>query len=397
MIDDAIAKRAAIILAIAQGLYSSATVILIATAGLVGTQIAPSKAWATVPVSAFVIGTALTTIPASMLMKRIGRRAGFMLGALVGFLGAVLAIYAVYQRHFPLFCLAAVLQGVFQASSQFFRFAAADAASPAFKPKAISWVLTGGVAATVFGTLIVMATTDLLAPVTFAGCYVAMAVLSLATVAVLAFLKLPAEPTAQASGPSRPLSEIIRQPRLIVAVATAMLAYGMMNLVMTATPIAMVDCGFNVKDASWVIQWHALAMFVPSFFTGHLIRRFGVEIISAIGMVLLAAAGIAGLAGISFENFAIGLILLGLGWNFGFIGGTTMLTDCYRPAEKNKVQALNDFTIFAVVATASLTSGKLLDWFGWGAVNIAVFPAVALALVMLGWLYSLKRLDQRPA
>jgi MFS family permease len=390
MSNDAIARQAAIVLAVAQGLYSSATVILIATAGLVGTQIAPSKAWATVPVSAFVIGTALTTIPASLLMKRIGRRAGFMLGAFIGFLGALLAIYAVYQRHFALFCLAAVLQGVFQASSQYFRFAAADAASPAFKAKAISWVLTGGVAAAVFGTLIVMATTDLLAPVTFAGCYVAMAALSLATVAVLAFLKLPPEHSVHESGPSRPLSEIIRQPRLIVAISTAMLAYGMMNLVMTATPIAMIDCGFNVRDSSWIIQWHALAMFVPSFFTGHLIRRFGVETISAIGMVLLAAAGIAGLAGIAFENFAIGLILLGLGWNFGFIGGTTMLTDCYRPAEKNKVQALNDFTIFATVAVASLTSGKLLDWFGWGAVNIAVFPAVALALVMLGWLYTLR-------
>lgn len=397
MIDDAVAKRAAIILAIAQGLYGSSATILIATAGLVGLQLAPSKAWATAPVSAFVIGTALTTIPVAMLMKRIGRRAGFMLGALTGLIAALIAVYAIYQRDFVLFLAAALLLGVFQASSQFYRFAAADAASPAFKPKAISWVLTGGVAAAVFGTLIVMKTTDLLAPVVFAGCYLAMAALAAAAIVVLTFLKLPPDPPLRETGPARSLGEIVRQPRFIVAVATAMLAYSMMSLVMTATPIAMIDCGFNVKDSSWVIQWHALAMFVPSFFTGHLIRRFGVETISAIGMVLLAAAGIAGLAGIAFENFAIGLVLLGLGWNFGYIGGTTMLTDCYSPPEKNKAQALNDFSIFAVVATASLTSGKLLDWFGWGAVNIAVFPAVALALAMLAWLYTLTRLNQRPA
>jgi predicted MFS family arabinose efflux permease len=388
--DDVRAKRNAIVLAVAQALYASGSVVIAATAGLVGVQLAPSKAWATLPVSTYVIGTMLSTVPAALLMGRIGRRAGFMIGAGVGAAAGLLSLYAIYMSSFALFTLSTPLHGVFQASSGYFRFAAADSASPAFKPKAISWVLIGGVAAAVFGTMIVMRTIDLLAPVTFAGCYLATTGLALLTIAALTFLDLPKERKA-AVGASRPLREILQQPRLIVAVLCGMMATGVMNLVMTATPIAMIDCGFGISDSSWVIQWHVLAMFVPSFFTGTLIARHGAERISLLGLVILAIGGGAAILGIRFGNFAAALILLGLGWNFAFIGATTMVAACYRTAERSKVQAVNDFAIFITVAVASLLSGKLLAGFGWNAVNYALFPMAALAFLSLLWQAGLWR------
>jgi predicted MFS family arabinose efflux permease len=389
--DDLRARRNAIVLAVGQALYGSATVIMFTTAGLIGVQIAPSKAWATLPISAFVIGTALSTIPAAMLMRAIGRRPGFMLGAFAGTVGALIGVYAIFTRNFQLFILATVLQGVYQAFAQHSRFAAADMASPAFRPKAISWVMTGGVAAGLLGTSLVMFTTDLLAPVTFAGCYAAMAVICTLAIGVLAFVDIPRKEESVAAGEARPLAEILRQPRLIVAVIAATLSYGMMNLVMTAAPIAMIDCGFTTTTAAWAIQWHVMAMFVPSFFTGQIIARVGAERVCATGLLLLAGAATAGLLGISFGHFAVNLILLGLGWNFGFIGGTTLLTECYRPAERERVQGLNDFAVFGTVAIASLTSGKLLDWFGWASVNIAVYPTVVVALSLILWIMLRRR------
>jgi predicted MFS family arabinose efflux permease len=374
--DDVRAKRNAMVLAVAQALYASGSVILAATAGLVGAQLAPSKEWATLPVSAYVIGTMLWTIPAALMMGRIGRRAGFMIGAGVGAAAGLFSLYAIYMSSFALFTLSMPLHGVFQASSGYFRFAAADTAS--------SWVLIGGVAAAIFGTMIVMQTIDLLAPVTFAGCYLATTGLALLTIAALIFLDLPKERKAVA-GASRPLAEILQQPRLIVAILCGMMATGVMNLVMTATPIAMIDCGFSIGDSSWIIQWHVLAMFVPSFFTGTLIARHGAERISLLGLLILAAGGGAAILGIRFENFAAALIFLGLGWNFAFIGATTMVAACYQTAERSKVQAVNDFAIFITVAVASLLSGRLLAGFGWNAVNYALFPMAALAFLALVW------------
>jgi predicted MFS family arabinose efflux permease len=394
--DDARAKRNAIVLAIAQALYSSGTVALIATAGLVGTQLAPSKGWATLPVSTFVIGTMIATIPAALLMRRFGRKPGFILGAAIGALAGVLSVYAIYRADFALFSFSTALHGIYQASSGYFRFAAADTASPAFKAKAISWVLTGGVAAALLGTFIVIQTTDLLAPVTFAGCYLATAVLALIAILALLFLDLPPARSEEA-GETRPLVEILRQPRLVIAMACGTMSYGIMNLVMTATPIAMVDCGFGIAESSWVIQWHVLAMFVPSFFTGSLIAKFGVDRITLLGLILLCGAGLAALLGIAFANFAVGLILLGLGWNFAFIGATTMVTDCYRPAERSKVQAVNDFCIFLTVALASLSSGRLLAAWGWDAVNYAVFPMAGLAMLLLFWQFVPARTKRRLA
>jgi len=384
--DAARVRRNVMILAISQGLFSSTTIILFATAGLVGVMLAPSKGWATLPITAFVIGMMAATFPASFLMHRIGRRAGFLIGAWAGLLGALLALYAIYIGSFALFCVAAALQGAFQATSGFMRFAAADISSAEFRPKAISWVLTGGVVAAVFGTLIVIRTTDLLAPFTFAGCYAASAVLCVATMISLLWLDIPKPHESEVAGTARPLAEILSQPRAIVAIGTAMLAYGIMNLVMTATPIAMVDCGFASADASWVIQWHVLGMFVPSFFTGHLIARYGVERICLLGMLLLIVAAVVAMLGIDFANFAIALILLGLGWNFGFIGGTTLLTGSYAPSERAKVQGFNDFAIAVTMAIASASSGKLLSALGWNAVNFAVFPMAVLAIALVLWL-----------
>lgn len=388
--DDTRARRNAVILALAQALYGAVTTAVVVTAGLVGSQLAPDVSLATMPMSMMIVGTALTTFPISMMMRRVGRRTGFIACALIGALGSVIGLLAIVWQMFSLFLAGCLLIGVYQASASYYRFAAADTASASFRPKAISWVMTGGILAAVIGTTMVMATVDLFAPITFAGTWATMAAISL--IAALLLIPLDIPKLAADNQPSgRPLSEIASQPRYIVAALSAMLSYGIMVLVMTATPVAMLGCGFTVKDSSWVIQWHALAMFVPSFFTGGLIARFGAEKIAAIGMVLLIGAAVAGLMGIRFENFAIGLILLGLGWNFGFLGGTTLLTSTYETSERNKAQGLNDLLVFGTTALASLSAGKLLAGYGWNAVNYAVFPMVALALVMIAWLMTHQR------
>jgi len=385
--DDTKARRNAVILALAQALYGAIGTAMAVTAGLIGTLLAPKASLATLPLSVMIIGTAVSTFPISLLMRRIGRRAGFIACALVGMAGALVGLAAIVLQVFTLFLLGCVMIGIYQASASYYRFAAADTASPAFRPKAISWVMTGGILAAVIGSTMVMKTVDLLAPLTFAGTWVAMAAIALVAALLLIPLDIPNVTEAHAST-GRPLGEIAAQPRYIVAALSAMLSYGIMVLVMTATPVAMLGCGFTVNDSAWVIQWHAIAMFLPSFFTGSVILRFGAERVAAFGMLLLVGAAVSGLMGIRFENFAIGLILLGLGWNFGFLGGTTLLTTTYEPAERNKAQGLNDLMVFGTTALASLSAGVLLAGYGWSAVNYAVFPMVALALVMIGWLFT---------
>ncbi|MCB1379614.1 MAG: MFS transporter [Alphaproteobacteria bacterium] len=388
--DDVKARRNAVVLALAQALYGAVTTAVVVTAGLVGSQLAPSPSLATLPMSMMIVGTALSTFPISIMMRRVGRRAGFITFALAGAIGGVIGLTGIMLQNFGLFLFGSFAIGLYQASASYYRFAAADLASPAFRPKAISWVMTGGIVSALIGTMMVMATVDLLAPVTFAGTWMTMTAISLAAALLLIMVDIP-KPVATAIGTGRPLVEIATQPRYVVAAGTAMLAYGIMVLVMTATPVAMLGCGFSVQDSSWVIQWHALAMFVPSFFTGNLISRFGAERVAAAGMALLIGAAVSGLAGIRFENFALGLILLGLGWNFGFIGGTTLLTATYEAAERNKAQGLNDLLVFGTTALASLGAGTLLAYFGWNAVNYAVFPMVAIGLVLIGWLMTHQR------
>jgi MFS family permease len=382
--DDNSARRNALTLAVAQAFFGATSTALVVTAGLIGSQLSPDKFFATLPQSMVIIGTALTTFPQSLLMRLVGRRNGFMGAAFVGAVGAAIGVLAIYQRSFALFLLACFLSGIYQASSSYYRFAAADTASPAFRPKAISWVMTGGIVAALIGTMMVIATVNLLAPVTFAGTWALMAVLAVAAIGVLWFvINPPAQDAATAD--ARPLAVIARQPTFMVATGVNMISFGVMMLVMTATPVAMLGCGFNVQDSSWVIQWHALAMFVPSFFTGHLITRFGVTKIIAAGLVLLALAAVAALLGITFLNFSVALVLLGLGWNFGYIGGTTLLTSTYHPSERNKAQGLSDLLTFATTAIMSLSAGGLLAKQGWDAVNIAVFPLVAIGLALVLW------------
>jgi MFS family permease len=251
-------------------------------------------------------------------------------------------------------------------------------------------VLTGGVVAAIAGTLISANASELVKGYDFAGSYAAMALIAAANIGVIFMLRLPQPNLAEVAGPQRSWAELLQQPKLVVAMASAIIAYGMMNLMMTAAPVAMIGCNFTKTDASWVIQWHVLAMFVPSFFTGQMIKKAGAPVITALGMIILVTASIAGLLGITFGHFAVALILLGLGWNFGFIGGTTMLTECYRPSERGKVQAANDFGISALMAVASLSSGALLQEFGWSAVAFAVMPAASLALALLAWLTMAK-------
>lgn len=381
--NDRLARKNAFILCAAQALYGAGASIIITLGGLVGHYLALDKGLATLPVTTYVLGTALSTVPASLFMKVVGRRIGFMVGAGFGVASSLLAVYAIFHGSFWLFCTATFLAGGYQASSMYYRFAAADTASDAFKAKAISWVLAGGIAAAILGPQVVIWTKSLFDPILFAGTFAASAGLSLLGFAILNFVDIPKPSEQVFDQPPRPLAEILRQKRLLVAIFCGMVSYGIMNLVMTATPLAMVACNHTVDDAAFVIQWHILAMFVPSFFTGNLINRFGVERVIAVGCVLLAGAGIAALSGIGIIHFWIALVLLGVGWNFGFVGATTMVTDCYRPSERNKVQAANDMAVFATVAFASFSSGNLLHHVGWEAVAWSLFPFVAAALALV--------------
>ena len=387
VVDDDLARRNAVVLAIAQALFSLASITLFTVGTIAGDMLAPHPRWATLPITTYVTGTALATWPAAWFMQYAGRRAGFMTGTFLGAVALALAVLALFRADFVLFCLATFLQGTYQAFAQYYRFAAADVASPAFRPKAISWVLFGAIAGALFGPVFIRYTKDMLAPVSFAGNFAAAAVLTALAFLVVALVKLPKATADAADGgePARPLREILRQPRYVTAVLGGMLAYGMMNLLMTSTPLAMLSCGFTVTDSSWVIQWHVLAMFAPSFVTGALIARHGAPRIMAIGFALMAAAGVTHLLGQRFENFGIGLVLLGLGWNFAFIAATTMVAESHRPSERAKAQGFNDLMVFLAVAATSLASGQLLASFGWTGVNLALVPMLVVAALALAW------------
>jgi len=372
-----------LLLAIAQSLYSCAVITVFATGPLVGLMLAPSQGLATWPVTSFVVGSMIAVYPASYFMKIYGRKPIFIAGALSSIIGALISVWAIYHSNFYLFCAGAVLQGVLQATSSFYAFAANEAAGPEDKSVAISWVLTGGVVAAIAGTLISSHTRDLLAPFTFAGTYFAVVAFSTLSLIVFAVLQMAKPTAAEIQGPQRSWPELLAQPKLVIAMATAILSYALMNLMMTAAPVAMRICGFDNDAPFWVIQWHVLAMFAPSFFTGVLIKRYGVNLITGIGMGILITAGIAALAGISFVHFSVALILLGLGWNFGFIGGTTMLTTTYKPAERAKVQAVNNFGVSLMVAIASASSGQMLSHFGWASVALTVMPIAAVMLAVV--------------
>ena len=383
--DDALARRNAFVLAAANAFGGANASIVIGSGGLVGMMLAPDPAFATVPVTSFVVGTALASAPAAMLMRRIGRREGFLVGAMLGMSAGLLAAAALWWDQFALFCLGAFGAGSYAAFVQQFRFAAADTASPDFKPKAISWVLAGGVLAGVVGPQTVIHTQTLVAAHPFAATYIAHGALALLVCLILSSLRIPHVAARAGADTGRPLSEIARSPAFVVAALCGMGAYGLMSLVMTAAPIAMVGHGHSTTDALLGIQWHVIAMFAPSFFTGSLIARYGVERITALGFVLLGLSAVCALTGLALVQFWGALVLLGLGWNFAFIGATTMVARLHTPAEQGKVQGLSELLVFGTVALASLSSGQLLDAFGWETINRAVLPVVAAALAGLAW------------
>lgn len=380
---DRIAKRNAVVLSASMALAGANAAVVISTGSLLGQMLAPSPALATLPVSTFVLGTALFTFPASYLMKQIGRRAGFMVGGLAGILTGLLAALAVWVGSFWLYALATTFAGAYQAFVVLYRYAAADTASPGFRPKAISWVMTGGVLAALTGPQLVIHTKDLFPPLLFLGTYLGQAVVAVIAIAVVSRFQDGPPISAAAQGTARALSQVLAVPKFIVAVACGMVAQAMMNMVMTATPIAMIGCGFSVTDSTLGIQWHILAMYLPSFFCGSLISRFGKGRIVLLGLVLLLAAGALNVSGIALWNFWGALILLGLGWNFAFVGATAMVTDCHSPAERAKVQGFTDFMIFGATTVASFMAGYLYDAFGWSAVNWVLIPTTGLAMLAL--------------
>jgi predicted MFS family arabinose efflux permease len=391
--DDRLARRNALVLAVAQALAGGNNTVIVATGGIAGAMLAPDKALATVPISIYVLGLWIGTLPVGALSTRFGRRAAFQLGTLCGVITGLLCCLAVLQNSFLLLNLGNFFGGLYAAAHMAYRFAAADTATDAFRPKAIAWVLIGGVAAGIVGPQLVILTKDLWQPYLFAATFLAQSALALICAGVLMFINIPKPPLAASGANGRPLIEIIRQPRFIVAVACGVASYAMMNLVMTSAPLAMVDCNHSVTDATLGLQWHIIGMFAPSFFTGALIARYGVEKIIALGLALILASAAISIAGITLWHFWTGLVLLGIGWNFSFIGATTMVTDCHRPDERNKVQAFNDFLVFGSMAVGSFSSGALLASFGWIVVNEIVFPFVLAAGALLVWFTLRRRLQ----
>ena len=382
---DRLARRNALVLAVTQALAGGNSTVLVATAGIVGTMLAPDKSLATLPISIYVLGMWMGTLPLGALARRLGRRDALQIGTVCGVLTGLICCVAVLQGSFLLLNVGAVFSGLYASAHQSYRFAAADTASEAFRPKAISWVLFGGVVAGVVGPQLVIVTQDLWPPYLFAATYIGQAALALISAGVLMFMNIPKPPARSAAGDGRPLGEIAKQPRFVVAVACGVATYSMMNLVMTSAPLAMVMCNHSVTDATLGLQWHVLGMYAPSFATGALMSRFGLERITGAGLALIIVSAVIGIAGISLWHFWIALALLGVGWNFAFIGATTMVTHCHRPNERNKVQAFNDFLVFGSMAIGSFSSGTLLVSFGWSMVNGVVFPVALAATALLVW------------
>jgi MFS family permease len=383
-------KKNVTVLAALQALLLTNNSTAIALNGLAGYALATNKSLATLPVTGWVVGASLTTFFASLLMKRIGRKGGFTFGALVGIVGAVICCVALYVANFWLFVAGTTVFGVYNAFGQYYRFAAADAAAHDFKAKAISYVLAGGLVGGIVGPTVSKWTKDAL-PTEFLGAYLTLIVFLCVVLAVIRFLDIPAPTEAEAKASGRPLAEIVAQPAFVVAVLAAAFGYGVMNLLMTATPLAMGICGHPYSAAATVISWHVIGMFAPSFFTGSLIKRFGVLNVMLAGVVLnFVCIGIA-LAGIDVANFWAALFLLGVGWNFLYIGATALLTETYRPAEKAKAQGANDMLIFLTMATSSFSSGMLLEANGWQLLNYLAIPFVAAIGFALLWLMTKRR------
>jgi MFS family permease len=386
------ARRNVAVLVAAQAILGAQMPMIFTIGGLAGQSLATNPCWATLPISLIVLGSMLSATPLSALMQRFGRRVGFAVGSLGGALGAAVGAWGLMTASFPLFLAGSLLTGVYMSAQGFYRFAAADTADAAFRPKAISYVMAGGLLSAVIGPQIVKVTADAMV-VPFLGTY--LAVIGLNLVGSLVFLGLdipPPRPPAPGSARGRSRLELLASPQIAVAVICASVSYALMNLVMTSTPLAVVGCGFDTGDAADIVTAHVLAMFAPSFFTGHLIARFGAEKVVGAGLAILTGAGAVALSGVALEQFFAALILLGLGWNFGFIGATAMLTAAHAPEERGRLQGMNDMIVFGAVTLASLGSGGLMNCSGgtaqegWQAVNLFMVPFLVLAGAALIWL-----------
>ena len=369
-------------LAAAQALTGANSAVIFATGSIVGASLAPVASLATVPISMYVAGLAAGTLPTGIISRAYGRRVAFIAGTACGTFTGLLGALAILRGSFVLFCCATFLGGLYGSVSQSYRFAAADGASAAFRPKAVSWVMAGGVFAGVLGPQLVQWTMDVWSPYLFAFSFIVQAAVALVAMAVLAGVDAP-KPAPSDLHRGRPLFEIVRQPRFIAAALCGVIAYPTMNLVMTSAPLAMKMCGLSLSDSNFGIQWHIVAMYGPSFFTGVLIARFGAPRVVAAGLLLEACGAIIGLSGITAMHFWATLIVLGIGWNFGFVGASALVLETHRPEERNKVQAFNDFLVFGMMAVGSFSSGQLLANYGWAAVNRVVFPPVFLGVTVL--------------
>jgi MFS family permease len=379
---DARARSNVVRLAAAQALTGTNSAVIFATGSIIGATLAPNISFATVPLSMYVVGLAAGTLPTGAISRRYGRRVAFIIGTGCGVLTGLLGAFAILHSSFALFCCATFLGGLYGAVSQSYRFAAADGASAEYRPKAVSWVMAGGVFAGVLGPQLVQWTMDIWPPYLFAFSFVVQAMVALVAMAVLAGVDAPKPAPSDLHG-GRPLLEIVRQPRFIAAALCGIIAYPMMNLVMTSAPLAMKICGLSISDSNFGIQWHIVAMYGPSFFSGFLIARFGAPRIVALGLLLEAGAAAVGLSGITAMHFWATLFILGIGWNFSFVGASALVLETHRPQERNKVQAFNDFLVFGMMAIGSFSSGQLLANYGWSAVNLVVFPPVVLGLAVL--------------
>lgn len=396
------AKRNVVFLVAAQAILGSQMPMNFTIAGLAGQQLAPNPCLATLPISLIVFGSMTTAPWLSPFMQRFGRRAGFMLGAGGGFLGAMIAAIGLYIGNFWIFVAGGYLTGIYMSAQGFYRFAATDTASEAYRPKAISYVMAGGLLSAIVGPQIVSYLTGSspdATPMRFFPVYIAAMCVNVVGVFLFLGLDIPKPKPADADTPrGRTARELLSDPTIVVSIICAAVSYSLMNLVMTSTPLAVVGCGFGVADASNIVTGHVLAMFVPSFFTGHLIARFGSERIMGIGLFILAIAGVIALQGVDLMNFYGALILLGIGWNFGFIGATSLLSASHAPSERGRMQGLNDLIVFGAVTFASLASGGLMNCSGgspvegWNAVNLAMAPFLTLAGGALIWLTLHRRM-----
>lgn len=373
------------LLALCQGLFLTNNVTFIAINGLVGLSLAPLGWMATLPVMGYVVGSAMSTQAVAFSQARFGRKRSFQLGLVVAFFSALLCAFAAYERSFWLLCFATVVAGYYSANANLYRFAAAELAEVSAREKAVSLVMAGGLIGAVIGPNMASFTRDLTS-VPFAGAYLSLAVVALLAMAVLGFIQFPPFVSKSSSEGGRPLSVIIRQPLFAVAAATGALSYGVMNLLMASTPIAMQQCGLPFSDAALVLEWHVIGMFAPGFFTGHLIKRFGAMRIMSVGVVLYLVCIAVALSGTNLHQFVISLFLLGLGWNFLFTGSTTLSLKAYTPEEKDKAQGALNFFVFATLAITSFSSGLLVTTQGWALLNYGSLLPVAITAMAMIWL-----------